>query len=159
MIRNLLLLVLCSLYGNLTFAQQTDENRMKIEIIVKQGKEEIKAKLSSAAISFSRPPTYGAKPDSTIKSNADLVKERMYYMAIYLDRQSVGLMRAFLKNKDGIDGYLTMEDTYGKIPSRKIEFKSAILDALSDQLALEPTNVYMTIKCGEMIIDGIKIDY
>lgn len=137
------------------YSQSTDEKRMKIEICVKSGNEKICTALQSVTLSFTRP----AASDSQQVGTANPETSRIYYLAIYLDRQSMPLLKALVQNKNGVEGTISMTDTYGKLPAREITFRSAVIDSFNDQFVNDyPGNSYMTLRCAKIIIDGLKIE-
>lgn len=143
------LLPVLFLFANVVNAQSSEEKRMKIELTVKHGSETTVSILSSTSISFTR------QDYAVDSSNLPI---RNFSLAVNFDKPSIQTIRAFIKNKNGVDGQITVVDTYGKLPSRKLEFKSAILDGLSDQFTSDYTTMYFTMRCAELTIDGLKID-
>lgn len=150
----LLIFTFCA-FLQLAHSQSTDEKRMKIEICIKNGNEKICTALQSVMFSFNRP----AVSDSQQVSTANQENSRIYYLAIYLERQNISLLKALIRNKNGVEGIITMTDTYGKLPAREINFRSAVIDSFNDQFVNEyPGTAYMTLRCAEIIIDGLKIE-
>ena len=147
-ILSLLLICLCFL-TQISFGQ-IDEKRTKIEISVKDGNKMLTVPLRSATISFTKGANY--------KDPEDKTDNRSYYLNIDMEKQDINLLRAVAGSKNGLDGQITMVDTYGKTPTRKIEFKAAKLDALSDQLTGDYSSSYFSFYCNLLIIDGIKIE-
>ncbi|WP_281233115.1 hypothetical protein [Flavobacterium gelatinilyticum] len=129
---------------------QLEEKRTKVEITVKDGNKTITVPVRTATVSFTR--------SSAPKDAADQSETRNYYLTVDFEKQDTNLLRAFATSKKGLDGQITMVDTYGKLPSRKFEFKGGKLDSLSDQLASEYTSSYFSIYCNLLIIDGITIE-
>lgn len=136
--------------GQALYAQRYDDRRMKIELQLKVGKETIVSALTSASVAFSTPYDEG---DTTSRK-----PPRNYSLAVTFEKADIQALRAFMKNKNGVDGSIILADTFGKMPSRRIEFISAILDGYTDQLTNEYTSMYFTIKCAELIIDGLKME-
>ncbi|MGJ1432076.1 hypothetical protein ACR79M_09525 [Sphingobacterium spiritivorum] len=151
-----LIVILC-LCLSMAQAQQIDERRMRIEMTVRQGNEEIIAPLTSATISFNRGLNETLVSDSLSREVTSKEHVRLYDIGIALDRQNIKLLSAFIKNKNGLNGHIVLTDTYKKLPSRKIEFTSAVLDALNDQFTNDYSSAYMSIRCGTLIIDGLDI--
>ncbi|GAA3784478.1 hypothetical protein [Flavobacterium ginsengiterrae] len=147
-ILSLLLICFCFL-TQISFGQ-IDEKRTKIEISVKDGNKMLTVPLRSATISFTKGANY--------KDPEDKTDNRSYYLNIDMEKQDINLLRAVAGSKNGLDGQITMVDTYGKTPTRKIEFKAAKLDALSDQLTGDYSSSYFSFYCNLLIIDGIKIE-
>ncbi len=147
-ILSLLLICFCFL-TQISFGQ-IDEKRTKIEISVKDGNKMLTVPLRSATISFTKGANY--------KDPEDKTDNRSYYLNIDMEKQDINLLRAVAGSKSGLDGQITMVDTYGKTPTRKIEFKAAKLDALSDQLTGDYSSSYFSFYCNLLIIDGIKIE-
>lgn len=143
---SLILIVFCFVTGFVS-AQQPEEKRLKIEITVKDGNKSITSPVRTATFSFTKP---AASSTDTSQKN--------YYLAIDFEKQDLNILRAFAKNKNGLDGQLTMVDIYGKTPARKFEFKGATLDALSDQLNGDYSSSYFSLSCNLVIIDGITIE-
>ena len=131
---------------------QVEEKRTKIEITVKDGNKTITATVRSATASFTRPSALVPK-DPLEKTDP-----RSHYLSIDFEKQNIALLGAFVKNKNGIDGELTIIDTYGQTPSRKFEFKGATLDALSDQLNGDYSSSYLSLNCKTLIIDGVTLE-
>ncbi|WP_163410718.1 hypothetical protein [Flavobacterium ajazii] len=148
-ILSLLFVLFCSL-TQITYGQE--EKRTKIEITIKDGNKTITAVVRSATVSFTKP----SEPVS--KDPLDKNASKNYYLAVDFEKQNITLLSAFAKSKNGIDGELTMVDTYGKTPSRKFEFKGATLDALSDQLNGDYSSSYFSLNCRSLIIDGVTIE-
>jgi hypothetical protein len=138
------MLIVCNQF---LYAQQSEDKRMKIEITV--GKTT--AVLTSVAINAAKP--YSDVADSTQKEEA-----KNFNLAFYFDSPNMPLVAAFVKNKKCVEGVITMVDSYGKRTTRKIEFKGAVLDAFSDQLTNDYSNSYMTIRCSELTVDGLKLE-
>ena len=152
-----LMITLCLCLG-IAQAQQIDERRMKIEMTVRQGNEEIIAALTSATISSNRGLNESLVSDSLSRQGTNKENVRLYDIGIALDRQNIKLLSAFVKNKKGLNGHIILTDTYKKLPSRKIEFTSAVLDALNDQFTNDYSSAYMSIRCGTLMIDGLDIE-
>jgi hypothetical protein len=148
----LLLIVFC-LWTGLSYGQ-LEEKRVKIEITVKDGSKTTTALVRSATVSFSKSAAASVAADSADKKS----ESKYYYFSLDLEKQDIALLKAFMKNKDGIDGQITMVDVYGKLPARKLEFTKAKLDALSDQLTADYNSSYMSIVCASMIIDGVNLE-
>ncbi|KFF06447.1 hypothetical protein [Flavobacterium reichenbachii] len=148
----LLLIVFCFWTG-LSYGQ-LDEKRVKIEITVKDGSKTITALVRSATVSFSKSAAGSVAADSGDKKS----ESKYYYFSLDFEKQDIALLKAFMKNKNGIDGQITMVDMNGKLPARKFEFTKATLDALSDQLTADYTSTYMSIACSSMIIDGVNLE-
>lgn len=144
---SLLLLFFCFLTG-IAYGQQLDDKHVKIEIMVKDGNKPITVQVRSSSISFSKSANLTAK--DSIQKN--------YYIAIDLERHDINLLTAFAKNKKGLDGQIMMTDTNGKTPARKIEFKKATLDALTDQFTNDYSSAYLSLNCSGLVIDGINIE-
>jgi len=144
------LLIFCFL-TQITYGQ-LEEKRTKIEITVKDGNKTITAAVRSATASFTRPSVLVSK-DSLEKTDP-----KSHYLSIDFEKQNIALLAAFVKNKNGIDGQLTITDTYGQTPSRKFEFKGATLDALSDQLNGDYSSSYLSLNCKTLIIDGVTLE-
>nr|WP_315222676.1 hypothetical protein [uncultured Flavobacterium sp.] len=130
---------------------QFDEKRTKIEISIKDGNKTIIVPVRSSTVSFSRSA-------NSVKDTENSNDSKNYYLSIDFEKQDINLLRAFAKNKTGIDGELTMIDIYGKAPSRKFEFKGATLDALSDQLNSDYSSSYFSLNCRSLIIDGVTLE-
>lgn len=146
-----LLFIFFCFFAQISYGQ-TEEKRTKIEITVKDGNKTITAAVRSATVSFTRNSTLPSKDP------LDKTDSKNHYLAIDFEKQNIALLNAFAKNKNGIDGELTMTDTYGKTPSRKFEFKGATLDALSDQLNGDYSSSYFSLNCRSLIIDGVTIE-
>ncbi|MDR7212413.1 hypothetical protein [Flavobacterium piscis] len=131
---------------------QIEEKRTKIEITVKDGNKTITVPVRSATVSFTRPSTLVSK-DPIEKTDP-----KSHYLSIDFEKQNIALLGAFVKHKNGIDGELTIIDTYGQTPSRKFEFKTATLDALSDQLNGDYSSSYFSLNCKTLIIDGVTLE-
>lgn len=144
---SLLLLFFCFLTG-IAYGQQLDDKHTKIEIMVKDGNKPITVQVRSSSISFSKSSNVTTK--DSIQKN--------YYIAIDLERHDINLLTAFAKNKKGLDGQIMMTDTNGKTPARKIEFKKATLDALTDQFTNDYSSSYLSLNCSGLVIDGINIE-
>ncbi|CAM3733222.1 hypothetical protein [Flavobacterium chungbukense] len=142
-----LLLIGCLFFSVLTFGQQEDK-RIKIEIAVKDGNKIVKGTIRSATLSFTR---------SVVNSETNEIKNN-YYFSIDFEKQDIALLAAFMKNKSGIDGQITMTDLFGKLPNRKFDFTKGRIDSLSDQITADYTSAYLSLLCDSLIIDGVKID-
>lgn len=148
-----LLIVFCFLTG-LSYAQQSDDKRVKIEITVKDGNKMIVAPVRSATFSF----TTSSNNIKAADGNEKKEQTKNYYFSIDFEKQNVELLKSFMSNKNGLDGHITMVDSYGKMPSRKLEFTKANIDSLSDQLTADYTSSYMSIVAASLIIDGVKVE-
>jgi hypothetical protein len=144
------LLTVFFLVGNTLYAQRYDDRRMKIELQLKVGKETIVSTLSSASVTFTTPYE---DSDSLSKKPA-----RNFILAMTFEKADMPALRAFIKNKNGVDGAIILADSFGKMPSRKIGFTSAVLDGYTDQFTNEYSNMYFTIKCVELVIDDLKME-
>lgn len=147
----LILIAFCFLTG-MSYGQQEDK-RVKIEITVKEGNKTIVALVRSATFSFTTSTNNVTTTDGTEKKE----QTKNYYFSIDFEKQNIELLKAFMTNKNGLDGYITMVDSYGKMPSRKLEFTKANIDSLSDQTTADYTSAYMSIVCATLIIDGVKV--
>lgn len=142
-----LFVIACLFFSLTTFGQQ-DDKRIKVEITVKDGNKIIKGVLRSATVSFTR---------SIVNAETNEIKNN-YYFSIDFEKQDIALLSAFMKNKNGLDGEITMTDVYGKLPTRKLEFTKGKIDSLSDQITADYNSSYMSLNCDSLIIDGVKID-
>ncbi|WP_289659921.1 hypothetical protein [Flavobacterium panacagri] len=141
------LLIACLFLSALTYGQQEDK-RIKIEISLKDGNKVVKGAVRSATFSFTK---------SVINSETNEIKNN-YYFSLDFEKQDIALLAAFMKNKAGIDGQITMTDTYGKQPTRKFDFTKGKIDSLSDQITADYNSAYMSLICDTLVIDGVKID-
>ncbi|OXA83182.1 hypothetical protein [Flavobacterium hercynium] len=144
---SLILLFFCFLTG-MVQAQQSDDKRMKIEITVKDGNKTVSGLIRTATFSYSKPADADAK---------DKYPTKNFYFSLDFEKMNIALLQAFTKNKNGIDGVITMTDTYGKSPARKLEFTKATLESMSDQLAADYSSAYFTIGSDTLIIDGVNV--
>ncbi|QSW88787.1 MULTISPECIES: hypothetical protein [Flavobacterium] len=133
----------------ITYAQ-LEEKRTKVEITVKDGNKTITVPVRTATVSF----TKGIASQDPL----DKTDNRNYYLTVDFEKQDTNLLRAFASHKNGLDGQITMIDTFGKLPTRKFEFKGGKLDSLSDQLSADYTSSYYSIYCNLLIIDGVTIE-
>ncbi len=134
-------------FSALTFAQQ-DDKRIKIEISLKDGNKLVKAPVRSATFSFTK---------SVVNSETNESKNN-YYFSLDFEKQDIVLLTALMKNKAGIDGQITMTDSYGKQATRKFDFTKGRIDSMSDQITADYNSSYMSLICDSLIIDGVKID-
>ncbi|NWL03362.1 hypothetical protein DM790_21255 [Flavobacterium collinsii] len=141
------LLVVCLFLSALTYGQQEDK-RIKIEISLKDGNKVVKGAVRSATFSFTK---------SVMNTETNEIKNN-YYFSLDFEKQDIALLTAFMKNKNGIDGQITMTDTYGKQPTRKFDFTKGRIDSLSDQITADYNSAYMSLICDTLVIDGVKID-
>ncbi|SFE02629.1 hypothetical protein [Flavobacterium phragmitis] len=141
------LLIVCLFLSALTYGQQEDK-RIKIEISLKDGNKVVKGAVRSATFSFTK---------SVMNAETNEVKNN-YYFSLDFEKQDIVLLTAFMKNKAGIDGQITMTDTYGKQPTRKFDFTKGRIDSLSDQITADYNSAYMSLICDTLVIDGVKID-
>lgn len=141
------LLVVCLFLSALTYGQQEDK-RIKIEISLKDGNKVVKGAVRSATFSFTK---------SVMNAETNEIKNN-YYFSLDFEKQDIALLAAFMKNKAGIDGQITMTDTYGKQPTRKFDFTKGRIDSLSDQITADYNSAYMSLICDTLVIDGVKID-
>lgn len=149
----LLIIAFCFLTG-LSFSQQLEDKRVKIEITVKDGNKTIIAPVRTATFSFTTSIHNGISTDGTEKKG----QTKNYYLSLDFEKPNIALLKAFMANKNGLDGQITMVDSYGKMPSRKLEFTKANIDSLSDQITADYTSTYMSIMCATLIIDGVNIE-
>ncbi|KAF2508289.1 hypothetical protein [Flavobacterium foetidum] len=147
----LLVFVLC-FFTELMHAQQEDK-RIKIEITLKDGNKTIKAAVRSATFSFTRSVNNFSGTES--KENKET---NNYYFSLDFEKQDIALLAVFMKNKGGVDGQITMTDSYGKLPSRKFDFTKARIDSLSDQINADYSSSYFSLICSSMIIDGVNLN-
>ena len=141
-----LLMVACLFISSLSYGQE--DKRIKIEIALKDGNKTTKAVLRSATFSFTKSTVSGT--DSEVKNN--------YYFSLDFEKQDIALLAVLMKNKAGVDGQITMTDTFGKLPTRKFDFTKGRVDSLSDQLTADYTSAYISLLCDSLIIDGVKIE-
>jgi hypothetical protein len=134
-------------------AQQSDNQRMKIEMTVRDGTNSIVSNLSNFSVSFSRPST-----DTTVKAVANVDDYKPCYLVISFDRLDIPLLKVFTQTKGKLDGEIIVTDSYGKFPPRKIEVKSLVMDGMNDQLTGEYSAAYMNLSCKELVIDGVKLN-
>lgn len=149
----IVLIALCFLTAK-SFGQQPDDKSVRIEITVKDGNKVITAPLRSASLAFSKSSGNVTGTDGVDKK----VETKTYFFAIDFEKQDLNLLRAFMKNKSGLDGEITMVDSYGKLPTRKMEFTKATVDSLSEQLTGDYNSSYISISCATLIIDGVTIE-
>lgn len=149
----LMIIVFCFLTG-LSYGQQLEDKRVKIEITVKDGSKTIVAPVRSATFSFTTSTNNITATDGSEKKE----QTKNYYFSIDFEKQNIELLKAFMTNKNGLDGQITVVDSYGKMPARKLQFTKANIDSLSDQITADYTSAYMSILCTSLIIDGVKVE-
>lgn len=137
----------CLFFSVVTFGQQ-DDKRITIEISLKDGNKSIKAPVRSITFSFTK---------SVVNAETNEVKNNFYF-SLDFEKQDIALLATLMKNKAGIDGQITMTDSYGKMPSRKFDFTKGRIDSMSEQLTADYSSSYMSMICDSLIIDGVKID-
>lgn len=145
-----LICILLFLPVKMLFSQQADEKRMKIEVTVNDGKNQIVSVIKSYTISYNKTLV---TPDN--KSN----DVKAFYLSLDFEKQDIPLLRAFIQNKNGLDGQIIIKDTYGKLPSRKIEFKSAVMEIMTEQTMGDYNGMYMNLSSNVLTIDGLKIEH
>ncbi|WP_212004717.1 hypothetical protein [Chitinophaga sp. HK235] len=138
-------------------AQYSEEKRIRMEVTVKEGGKQVIAAARSFTVSFNR--ANEPVKDSTNKSLSAAGPSRGHYLSIDFEKQDIQLLRAFMQNKGGLDGQIIVTDSYGKLPSRKIEFKLAVLETMNDQVTGDYGSAFMTLNCEGLIIDGVKLEY
>jgi len=136
------------------FAQQTDDKRMKIELTLKDGKNTTSL-IKSFTVSYNRTLVNADKTKGKDELSGDT---KPVYLSLDFDRQDLSVLRAFTQNRSGLDGQITVTDTYGKLPLKKLEFKSAVMDLMTDQATGEYTSAYITLSSTGLSIDGVKIE-
>ncbi|UHO40108.1 hypothetical protein H5J24_08910 [Chryseobacterium capnotolerans] len=137
--------------AKMLLSQQTDEKRMKIEVSVKDGKNQIASVIKSYTISYNR--------TLITPENNKSGETKAFYISLDFEKQDIPFLRAFVQNKAGLDGQITVTDTYGKLPSRKIEFQSATMDIMNDQAMGDYTGMFINLSCNILTIDGLKIEH
>ncbi|MFB9079194.1 hypothetical protein ACFFLS_04000 [Flavobacterium procerum] len=148
----LLVFALC-FFTELVHAQQQDDKRIKIEITLKDGNKTIKGAVRSATFSFTRSVNNFSGTESTENKETN-----NYFFSLDFEKQDIALLTVFMKNKGGVDGQITMTDSYGKLPARKFEFTKARIDSLSDQINADYSSSYFSIICASMMIDGVNVN-
>ncbi|RZJ52080.1 MAG: hypothetical protein EOO44_12920 [Flavobacterium sp.] len=138
----------------ISYGQQFEEKRVKIEITVKDGNKTITVPVRSVTLSFSKPLSVATATDSTEKK----AETKYCNFSLDFEKLDIALLKAFMKNKSGIDGQIIMVDSYGKVPTRKLDFTKATLEALSDQLTADYNSSYMSISCASLTIDGVNLE-
>ncbi|BAP31758.1 uncharacterized protein CHSO_2721 [Chryseobacterium sp. StRB126] len=144
-----LICILLFLPIKMLFSQQTDEKRLKIEITVKDGKSQLVSVIKSYTISYNKTLLTAENKSNDVKA---------FYLSLDFEKQDIPLLRAFTQNKNGLDGQITITDTYGKLPPRKIEFKSAVMDVMTEQTTGDYNGMYMNLSSNVLSIDGLKIE-
>ncbi|AZA76680.1 hypothetical protein EG347_03675 [Chryseobacterium sp. G0186] len=145
-----LTVIIVFLPAQLLLSQQTDEKRMNVEVSVKDGKNQVVSALKSYTISYNK----------TLLNNEDKSSDvKAFYLSLDFEKPDISLLRAFVQNKAGLDGQITVTDFYGKLPSRKIEFKSAVMELMTDQTTGDYYSMYINLSSNTLIIDGLKIEH
>lgn len=139
-------------------AQQSEEKRIKITLTVKTGNSPVVAVIRSFTVSYNR--TLNTPAQDTVNGKpAATDTPRGHYLSADFEKQDIPLLQAFMKNRKGLDGEITVTDAFGKLPGRKIWFKSAILETMNDQVTGDYGSAFMTFSCEELIVDGVKLEY
>ncbi|MCS4305618.1 hypothetical protein [Chryseobacterium sp. BIGb0232] len=146
-----LIFILLFLPVKFLFSQQPDEKRISIEVSVKDGKNQIASVIKSYTISYNR--------TLITPENNKSGETKAFYISLDFEKQDIPLLKAFVQNKSGLDGQITITDTFGKLPARKIEFKSAVMDLMTDQTTGDYHGMFMNLSCNVLIIDGLKIEH
>lgn len=149
-----LLFLATVLFVTVSHAQQWERNRMKIELSLQDGKETTFSNLTSVSISFNKPSTTAAK-DSVNQQTVD--DYNPCYIVITFDRLDIPLLSLFMKKNTTLNGQITVTDSYGKLPSRKIELKSVVMDGMNDNFVNDNETSYMNLSCKSLIIDGVML--
>lgn len=155
------LLALLVTFSKTTVAQM-NEQRVKIEMSLDYGGKKIITALNSVSTSLARTETQvPAKADTTSKIKG------LYGTGIYMNIDvaivSDDLLRLLAKKDAKVNGTITITDTYGKLPSKTIVIKNAILYSLSDQYS---TSVYgdaygsamISLTCDQVSVNGITLE-
>lgn len=138
-------------------AQQSEEKRIKIELTVKTANGQVAALIRSFTVSYNR--ALNAPQDSVNGKPVPAESPRGHYLSADFEKQNIPLLQAFMKNKKGLDGEITVTDAFGKLPGRKIMFKAAVLETMNDQVTGDYGSAFMTLNCEELVIDGVKLEY
>ena len=149
-----LILIVCFFLSGVSYGQLSDNKSVKIEITVKDGNKLITAPVRTVTVSFSRSSNNVTATDGTEKKT----ETKNYYFSLDFEKQDLTFLKAFMKNKTGIDGQVTMVDSDGKLPSRKLEFTKATIESLTDQLNSDYNSSYLSIGCASLIIDGVSLE-
>ncbi|MBC9909648.1 hypothetical protein [Chitinophaga varians] len=139
-------------------AQQSEEKRIKITLTVKTDNGPVVAVIRSFTVSFNRTlntPAQDAVNGKPVAADAP----RGHYLSADFEKQDIPLLRAFMQNKKGLDGEITVTDAFGKLPGRKVAFKAAILETMNDQVTGDYGSAFMTFSCETLMIDGVKLEY
>ncbi|WP_312333326.1 hypothetical protein [Sphingobacterium sp.] len=148
-----LLLFLATIsFVNVSHAQQWERNRMKIELSLQDDKETTFSNLTTVSISFNKPST-AAAIDSLNQQVADSYNP--CYIVITFDQLDIPLLRLFMKKNTTLNGQITVTDSYVKLPPRKIELKSVVMDGMNDNFVNDSETSYMNLSCKSLIIDGV----
>ncbi|MDR2282537.1 MAG: hypothetical protein LBE37_04980 [Sphingobacterium sp.] len=133
-------------------AQQWDGNRMKIELSINNGANTTVSSLTSLSISYNNPSA------TTTKDSVDNLVIEDYnpcYIVITFDQLDLPLLRLFRQKNTTLNGQITVTDSYGKRPTRKIELKSVVMDGMNDNFINDSETSFMNLSCKELIVDGI----
>jgi hypothetical protein len=148
-----------------TYAQ-SDENRIKMQLIINYGDKLISTDLNSVSTSLTR--SYDEQ--ATVPAVKDTAKIKVpagyagaFYIVVDAKKVSDELLRAFAKKQTRFDGTITIVDSYGKNPPRTIKFKKANLYSFSDQMSSASYgDAYgassISLNCQEISINGITIE-
>jgi len=146
----LFITTLCFVSGSQ--AQQWDRNRMKIELSVQDGKKTVVSNLTTLSISFNKPAM------ATDSTNQQIVDDyNPCYIVITFDRLDIPLLRLFMQKNTNLNGKIMVTDSYGKLPTRKIELNSIVMDGMNDNFINEEETSYMNLSCKELIIDDVVL--
>jgi hypothetical protein len=139
------------------WAQQLEDKRLKIELVLQDGKNTTSL-IKSLTTSYNRTLVSSEKNDKKKEESSDENTAKPFYLSMDLDRLDLAVLTAFNKNRQGMDLQINITDTYGKMAPRKLEFKSAVMDILTDQVTGDYISSYITVGCMGLVIDGVKID-
>lgn len=173
--RNIIALMSMVLFTSLqikTAHAQQEESRISIVLSVKSQGKTINTTLNSVSTTLSRYndetavslPVKGKDSTSTKTNVATTAyKPGVFYLIMDAKNLQDDMMKLLASKKTTFDGTITITDSYGKIPTRKIQFLNGSLSSYSDQFSStyygdSVGNVSLSLNCTGLSINGIMLE-
>jgi hypothetical protein len=145
------ILLICIFSSQNVFAQE--ESRYDLSLSIDFNGSKTKLKISNISYSINN---YVVETDPA--PTAPTKPEPIYISVTTSDNVNKEFFKIFESNKNKVNGYLEIKDNFGKIPTRKIEFKNSSMQVSENMSNYANGNTTsITIYGSVVIIEGVSI--
>ena len=141
------------LTGNF-YGQEETQRKMKVEVAFKGRQNSCRYRVNSVSMSLIKSVS---SSDVSILKIDQSAENKKYMLSMDFEKIETSLLKLITDDRSELSGEITVSDESGSQPARKIEFRGATLNSLSDQFSGDYSSAFIYLWCKEMTVDGVKL--